>query len=144
MHSQASPAPPLKGILETSLYVSDLVQSSAFYERLFQFPVMYRDHRLCALDAGPAQVVLLFLKGESTIATPTPRGTVPGHDGSGQIHTAFAIDTEVLSAWTDRLAVQNIPIESTVHWPGGGISVYFRDPDGHLLELATPGLWENY
>jgi catechol 2,3-dioxygenase-like lactoylglutathione lyase family enzyme len=144
MHAHSSPAPPLKGILETALYVADLEQSSKFYDRLFGFPVMYRDHRLCALDAGPGQVVLLFLKGASIEATQTPRGTVPGHDGSGETHVAFAVDAEVLSAWTDRLAVHNIPIESTVHWPMGGISVYFRDPDGHLLELATPGLWENY
>ena len=26
----------------------------------------------------------------------------------------------------------------------GGESLYFRDPDGHLLELVTPGLWPNY
>jgi len=26
----------------------------------------------------------------------------------------------------------------------GGHSIYFRDPDGHLLELATPGLWAIY
>jgi catechol 2,3-dioxygenase-like lactoylglutathione lyase family enzyme len=31
-----------------------------------------------------------------------------------------------------------------VGWPRGGRSVYFRDPDGHSVELATPGLWETY
>jgi catechol 2,3-dioxygenase-like lactoylglutathione lyase family enzyme len=31
-----------------------------------------------------------------------------------------------------------------VRWPRGGESIYFRDPDGHLVELATPGLWDNY
>lgn len=30
------------------------------------------------------------------------------------------------------------------HMGRGGCSVYFRDPDGHLLELATPGVWINY
>jgi catechol 2,3-dioxygenase-like lactoylglutathione lyase family enzyme len=29
-------------------------------------------------------------------------------------------------------------------WPRGGRSVYFRDLDGYLLELATPGLWRIY
>ena len=28
--------------------------------------------------------------------------------------------------------------------PGVGTLAYFRDPDGNLLEFATPGLWENY
>ena len=28
-------------------------------------------------------------------------------------------------------------------WKRGGESIYFRDPDGHLLELATPG-WAIY
>ena len=35
-------------------------------------------------------------------------------------------------------------LEGRTEWPRGGVSVYFRDPDGHLLELATPGLWEGY
>ncbi|HWQ03343.1 MAG TPA: glyoxalase, partial [Candidatus Nitrosotenuis sp.] len=26
----------------------------------------------------------------------------------------------------------------------GGRSIYFRDPDGHSLELVTPGVWPNY
>jgi catechol 2,3-dioxygenase-like lactoylglutathione lyase family enzyme len=28
--------------------------------------------------------------------------------------------------------------------PKQRMSVYFRDPDGHLLEIATPGLWKGY
>ena len=37
-----------------------------------------------------------------------------------------------------------IEIESRVTWPGGGTSLYFRDPEGHLLELLTPGVWQIY
>src|SRR6516164_7413438 len=35
-------------------------------------------------------------------------------------------------------------IEGRTDWSRSGHSIYFRDPDGHLLELATPGLWATY
>jgi catechol 2,3-dioxygenase-like lactoylglutathione lyase family enzyme len=31
-----------------------------------------------------------------------------------------------------------------VQWEGGGTSLYFRDPDGRSVELATPGIWPTY
>nr|WP_197998803.1 hypothetical protein [Gimesia aquarii] len=34
-----------------------------------------------------------------------------------------------------------IGIESRVNWPRGGESIYFRNPDNHVVELATPGIW---
>jgi catechol 2,3-dioxygenase-like lactoylglutathione lyase family enzyme len=42
------------------------------------------------------------------------------------------------------LAAQGIAVESRVTWPRGGTSLYFRDPDAHSLEVASPGLWPNY
>ena len=39
---------------------------------------------------------------------------------------------------------EGIAIEGRTDWSRGGHSIYFRDPDGHLLELATPGLWTIY
>jgi len=57
---------------------------------------------------------------------------------------AFSIAADELAAWEERLAAADIAIEGRTKWPRGGKSVYFRDPDGHLLELATPGLWPGY
>ena len=37
-----------------------------------------------------------------------------------------------------------VAIEGRNDWSRGGRSIYFRDPDRHLLELATPGLWSVY
>jgi len=37
-----------------------------------------------------------------------------------------------------------VAIEGRSHWPQGAESLYFRDPDGHLLEVVTPGIWPNY
>jgi catechol 2,3-dioxygenase-like lactoylglutathione lyase family enzyme len=42
------------------------------------------------------------------------------------------------------LASGGVTIEARNNWERGGRSIYFRDPDGHLLELATPGLWSVY
>jgi catechol 2,3-dioxygenase-like lactoylglutathione lyase family enzyme len=43
-----------------------------------------------------------------------------------------------------RLESEDISVESRVTWRRGGQSLYFRDPDGHLVELATPGIWAIY
>ena len=43
-----------------------------------------------------------------------------------------------------HLAACGIAVESRVVQTHGGTSLYFRDPDGHSLEVATPGLWPNY
>jgi catechol 2,3-dioxygenase-like lactoylglutathione lyase family enzyme len=62
----------------------------------------------------------------------------------GRNHLAFAISASELNPWKDYLAGKGIAIESCVHWPMGGISIYFRDPDDNLVELGTPGLWPIY
>jgi catechol 2,3-dioxygenase-like lactoylglutathione lyase family enzyme len=71
-------------------------------------------------------------------------GVIPPHDASGRMHFAFSIAADQLAAWERRLADAGIAIESSVNWPAGGISLYFRDPDQHLVELATPGIWPNF
>lgn len=130
--------PKLDGILESSLYVGDLPRSVRFYQKIFGFPVISNfGERGCAMHAGPRQVLLLFKKGAS-------RAIISPHDGDGELHLAFAIPTAELAAWESWLAKQGIAVEEKRSWEGGGWSVYFRDPDRHLLELATPGVWSVY
>ena len=104
---------------------------------------MLSGDRLVALDAGEHTVLLLFQRGNSG-PLETAGGLVPGHDGSGPVHLAFAIDAEDLSRWESRLAELGVPIESRVRWDRGGSSLYFRDPDNRSVELATPGIWPTY
>jgi catechol 2,3-dioxygenase-like lactoylglutathione lyase family enzyme len=134
----------LSGVLETSIDADDLGRAVAFYQRVFGFPAMYQDHRMCALEVPGGQVLLLFQRGASAEAAPIPGGVVPGHDSQGTLHLCFAIPLAELGEWEQHLARQGIAVESRVNWRRGGTSIYFRDPDGHSIEVATPGLWPNF
>jgi catechol 2,3-dioxygenase-like lactoylglutathione lyase family enzyme len=136
--------PRITGVLETGVYVDDLPRARTFYEGVLGFAPMFADERLCAYPVGAASVFLLFLRGATLQAVSLPGGSIPPHDGHGPLHFAFAVPADAIEAWRVRLAEAGVAIESEVAWPRGGVSVYFRDPDGHLVELATPGLWVNY
>jgi catechol 2,3-dioxygenase-like lactoylglutathione lyase family enzyme len=136
--------PHLLGVLETVLYVDAFERACPFYEQVLALKGLYRDQRLCAYDVSGRGVLLLFLRGHSLETVTLPGGTIPPHDGHGPVHIAFSIAADELPAWETRLAEAGIAIEGRTRWPRGGVSIYFRDPDGHLLELATPGLWQGY
>lgn len=136
--------PRVRHVLETSVYCDDLGLTADFYKQLLDAVPMLETERLVALDAGGSTVLLLFQRGRSTPSLQTSEGLVPDHDGSGPSHFAFAIDAADVPAWETRLAALGIPIESRVGWARGGQSVYFRDPDGRSVELATPGIWPSY
>jgi len=126
--------PALGGILESSLYVEDLQRSVSYYQRIFGFELIEsHSDRLRAMKAAPQQVLLLFKKGAS-----------PDHDGAGRLHLAFAIPRAAEADWEAWLAQQGVTIVERKTWQRGGSSLYFRDPDQHLLELVTPGCWANY
>ena len=130
--------PKTDGILESSLYVSDVPRSVRFYEETFGFRVITDfGERGCAMHAGTRQVLLLFKKGAS-------RSTQTPHDGDGELHLAFAISSAEFASWESWLQAREIPVEEKKKWDLGGWSLYFRDPDRHLLELATPGTWPVY
>src|SRR5262245_64939580 len=125
--------PSTTRILETALYCADLAQTADFYQTLLGVKPMLSGDRLVALDAGQGTVLLLFQRGNSG-ALETPGGLVPGHDGSGPVHIAFAIESAQLAVWESRLAHLGIDIESRVRWESGGTSLYFRDPQGRSIE----------
>jgi catechol 2,3-dioxygenase-like lactoylglutathione lyase family enzyme len=130
--------PKTDGILESSLYVSDVPRAVHFCEETFGFRVISEfGKRGCAMHAGPRQVLLLFKKGAS-------RAMQSPHDGDGELHVAFAIPPDELANWESWLQTKGIAVEEKRKWELGGWSLYFRDPDRHLIELATPGVWSVY
>jgi len=130
--------PKTDGILESSLYVSDVPRAVRFYQETFGFSIISEfGERGCAMHAGTRQVLLLFKKGAS-------RSIQSPHDGDGELHVAFAIPSIELANWELWLQERGIALEEKRTWESGGQSLYFRDPDRHLIELATPGTWSVY
>jgi catechol 2,3-dioxygenase-like lactoylglutathione lyase family enzyme len=132
--------PKLDRLLESALYVDDLERSARFYQSLLGFEVINKGgDRLYALGVAGNQVLLLCKKGASANLT-----SPPAHDGDGHLHLAFAIPAAELGAWETWLSQHGVAIEQKLTWERGGCSLYFRDPDQHLVELATPGVWSIY
>jgi len=138
------PPARLDGVLETALYVADLPRARAFYVDVLGCEPLLDTARLLALSVAGRSVLLLFQRGATEVALPGPGGVVPGHGASGVQHLAFAVAPEALPGWAARLAAAGVAIESRVRWERGGESLYVRDPDGHSVELVTPGLWAIY
>lgn len=136
--------PRLTGILETVLYVGNLERAAAFYEDVLELPCMFKEARMRAYDVAGRGALLLFVRGQTLQAIETPSGTIPPHDGEGPLHVAFSIARQDYEAWERRLGEKGVAIEGRMTWKRGGASLYFRDPDDNLLELATPGLWPGY
>lgn len=136
--------PKVRQILETAIYVEDVARAADFYDRVFGFNALMRNDRVVAYDAGAATVLLLFKRGATLNDLVLPGGSIPHHDGSGPAHFCFAIDVAQLGVWEDHLARQGVSIEARMHWDLGGDSLYFRDPDSHLIELGTPGIWRTF
>jgi catechol 2,3-dioxygenase-like lactoylglutathione lyase family enzyme len=136
--------PPVDRILETCIHAEDLNKSADFYERLFGFHRMLSTDRLCVFDVASQSVLIVFQRGSTSEPAAIAGGVIPPHGGSGHLHFAFAIAKEDLAAWEQRLRDAHVAVESRVHWESGGDSLYFRDPDNHLVELATPGIWPSY
>ena len=146
MSPMRAPAPSINGVVETILYTDDLEGATAFYREVLGLAVMKGDgERFQALDAGANRVLLLFKRGATLTPQPVPSGgVIPAHDGHGPHHIAFGIAAADYDTWCARLLERRIAIESETQWERGGRSVYFRDPDNHLVELVTPGIWPNY
>ncbi|MEJ8476714.1 VOC family protein [Roseibium algae] len=137
-------APPIDGILETAVYVEDMDAAHAFYHGVLGLPRMVKGERLYAYDAGPAQTLLVFHRGHTAEDVPTEGGVVPGHNSVGHAHFAFRIGGSAVDAWRVYLAQCGIDVISEVIWPAGGTSLYFNDPAGNVLEMASAPLWSNF
>lgn len=124
-------------ILESALYVDDLAQAQDFYGQVLGLELHSQVPGRHLFFRCGQSMLLIFLPE----ATSKPSGDIPTHGASGPGHVAFAIQEADFPNWKAHLQQHNVAVESEIAWPGGGRSVYFRDPAGNSVELVTPKIW---
>jgi catechol 2,3-dioxygenase-like lactoylglutathione lyase family enzyme len=124
-------------ILETCLYVDDLVRAEEFYRDVLGLAFVSRQEERQVFFRCGQRMLLLF----NPLVSREADGQFPPHGAIGSGHVAFGVAQTTLPEWRAWLHERGVVVEKTIDWPGGGQSLYFRDPAGNLLELATPRIW---
>lgn len=134
--------PTVRSVLETVLYCDDLDAAEAFYAGILGLDVLFREpdrHVFFRMEGG---MFLIFRAAHtSRVQTEVGGRRIPRHGARGEGHVAFRMEHGDLDRWRDKLGSAGVDVESEVEWPGGGRSLYFRDPGGNSVELATADLW---
>jgi catechol 2,3-dioxygenase-like lactoylglutathione lyase family enzyme len=127
------------GILETALYADDLPAARHFYEEVLGLDCYASEAGRHVFFRCGDQMLLIF----NPETTSEQRGAlpVPPHGARGPGHVCFRISLSDLNGWRRRLAACGIAIEADFEWPGGGRSLYIRDPAGNSVEFAEPRIW---
>jgi len=139
--------PNVNGLFEAALFVQNLSRARDFYQQVVGLEKLQESEVACVFIVAKRQLLLLITQEKARVSSKTPGGEIPSclvrpGETLGAGHIALAVAEAEFDAWRARLASKAVEVLSVVTWEAGGRSLYFRDPDGHLLELATPGVWK--
>lgn len=106
----------------TFLYTRDLARTAAFYEEVLDLPL--------ALDQGSCRIYRVNAGGfvgfcERANAPEQPQGVI------------LTFVTDEVDAWAERLRHAGVSLEKppTLNETYGIYHIFFRDPNGYLLEI---------
>lgn len=115
---------PWPAVQHIGLPVRDPRRSSAFYRELLGFRELETKDHIAELVMGETKLVLL--RADAPVA---PK----------DVHFGFAAaNMAEVDDWARRVSAAGARIESgpgRAEW--GGYTLYFRDPDGYLIEIWT-------
>ena len=122
----------LKSVGAITLFVGDPQRSKAFYEQVFQAPVIFEDESSAAFQFENTIVNLLARPAAHELIAP---GTVGGVDAGSRFQLTIWVEdaNAVCAELADRgVELLNGPIDR--EW--GMRTAAFADPDGHIWEVA--------
>ncbi len=131
----SSPAPSLSGVLETALYFTDERRTERFYSDVLGLRLVGREPGRSLFYRTGNGMLLLF----DPHAT-RQEGPLPPHGAEGPVHVCLLAAPGAYEPWKARLHEEGVAILQETRWDRG-ISIYFHDPAGNLLEIASADIW---
>ena len=127
-------------LLETVLYAQDLYGARTFYAEVLGLECVQEEKNRHVFFRCGDQMLLIF-NPQETVKQRQGGLPVPPHGAFGDGHVCFRASASELEAWRSHFQRVGIVIEADFEWPGGGRSIYFRDPSGNSIEFAEPKIW---
>lgn len=124
-----SPFSAIRAIDYTVIFVRDMVAMRRFYEDVLALSLLR--------ELSPNWIE--YRLGSNTLALAKPRRTAadaPTPVGSASLQLAFKVSAAEVDACADELVQQDVALLSPpTNQPFGHRTLFFRDPDGNLLEV---------
>ena len=124
-----SPFHAIRAIDYTVIFVRDMIAMRRFYEDVLALSLL-RELSPNWIEYGLGSNTLALARPSRTAAdAPTP-------PGSASLQLAFRVSAAEVDACADELVRQGVALLSTpTNQPFGHRTLFFRDPDGNLLEV---------
>jgi lactoylglutathione lyase len=121
----------------TILYVRDVAASVGFYGRAFQQPcrLLHESGQYAELETGPTT---LAFAAHELASSNLPDGVDPGGGGSSDGFEVCFVTEDVEGAFARAVEAGAEAVSEPEVKPWGQHAAYVRDPDGTLVEIASP------
>jgi catechol 2,3-dioxygenase-like lactoylglutathione lyase family enzyme len=116
-----------------TLFTEDLGATRSFYEKVFHLPVYFSDEASAVFQFGETLINLLDVTAAPELIDPAPVGAPDG------ARFQLTLDVDDVDATCADLAEHGVALlNGPVDRPWGVRTASFRDPAGHIWEIAAP------
>ena len=121
------------GVAAITLFVEDLEASKAFYARVFDLPVHFEDDNSAVFRFGDTLINLLKVESAGELVDPAPVA-----ERAAGVRCQYTLEVAEVDATCELLRERGVELlNGPMDRPWGIRTASFRDPAGHIWEIAT-------
>ena len=121
-----------RGISAITAFVEDLEAAKRFYMEVFELPVAFEDDASAVFNFGNTVINLLKIEAAHDLIDPA---LVASRDAGARIQ--FTLEVDDVDAMCAKLAERGVELlNGPMDRPWGIRTASFRDPGGHIWEIA--------